>query len=134
MYGNQVTSLSVAAEFYGRQYTAGRFLAAVYRRDLGRVLVYRVDVSLVPGRSGNDHMFDIALARIGYALRKRPCYSSVSALRRAIWRAADGARYGEPKVKIICLDRCPSDDDCEVMGVTLDQVRQYEARRRWPAA
>jgi hypothetical protein len=134
MYANQVTSLSVAAELYGRQYTAGRFLAAVYRRDVGRVLVYRVDVSLVPGHSERDHMFDIALARIGYALRKRPCYSSVSALSRAVWRAAGGARYGKPKVTISCLERCPSQADCEAMGVTLEQVRQYEAHRRWPAA
>jgi hypothetical protein len=130
MYGNQVTSLP-AAELCGRQYTGGRYLAVVYRRDLRCVVTYRVCVSLMPGYSSRDHMFDVALMRIGQALRERPCYSSPSALTRAIYRAAWGY-FGRPRITLTCLGVRPSTEDCRTLGITPEQVRYYELHRRWP--
>jgi hypothetical protein len=130
MYANQVKSLP-AAEYGGRQYTGGRYLAVVYRRDLRCVITYRVDVSLVPGYSSRDHMFDIALMSIARALRERPCYSSTSALERALRRAA-GAYFGQPRIALRCSGHRPSTQDCKTLGITPEQVRYYELHRRWP--
>lgn len=121
MYANQVTSFPVAAEFCGRQYTRARYLAAVYRYGLRCVVTYRIDVSLVPGHSGRD-----PLASIADALRARPFYPNPDALRTAIRRAA-GEHYGRLKIVLRCLDRYPSQEDREAMGITVEQIRQYEA-------